>query len=140
MSGTPISQFDLEIAARTAWMEARGEPYDGECAVIWTFRHRLARPKRFGQTLAAVCLQPFQYSCWNTRDPNRQAMAVLADDDPELVRFRTIVDAIFQADMALDPVAQACFYYARGTPEPDWAFDKTPCAEIGNHLFFNTVL
>jgi hypothetical protein len=79
--------FALEIAARTVWQEARGEPEEGQRAVAHVIVNRL-RDGRWGKSLASVCLADRQFSGWNNSDPNRIAACTLPDDNASLARFR----------------------------------------------------
>ena len=55
------SYDDLLTMARTLWGEARGEPDSGKIAVAWVIRNRA---EKSGKSIADVCLQPHQFSCW----------------------------------------------------------------------------
>ena len=133
--------FDIEIAARTVLMEASGEPDEGQRAVAWAICNRHRTDKWYaGQTLAETCLLPFQFSSWNTEDRNRRRIARMADDDPTLIKARGMI-AEAMANSSADPSNGASHYYAKTLPlAPDWAKGKTPCAEIGAHLFFKDIL
>lgn len=131
--------FDLDIAARTVWMESRSEPVAGQRAVAWVIanRHKTARWYS-GHTLAECCLMAQQFSCWNTNDPNRISMSRLDDDDPTLLSMRSyVIDAM--AGTGTDPTFGATHYYASGIPTPPWAKDAAPTVQIGRHRFFNHV-
>jgi len=64
---------DLIIAAKTLWGEARGDSVEGRLAVAHVFMNRWRSTG--GQwakddTLAKTCLRPWQFSAWNSNDPN----------------------------------------------------------------------
>jgi len=126
--------FSLGVAARTVWMEARGEGEAGQRAVAHVLTNQLASG-RWGKSLASVCLLPFQFSCWNDTDPNRRAVLALADDDAALAAMAGYVaDALAGAT---DPTHGATHYYAQSLAAPPrWARGRTPTAEIGRHRFF----
>lgn len=132
-----VSATDLDIMARTLFGEARGEPTEGKIAVAWVIRNRLSRPKRFGSTIGAVCRQPYQFSCWNSHDPNLPKLKAVTLADPVFKECLQIATDVC-ADKIPDPTNGAQFYRAIGTPA-DWAIDHKPCAEIGAHEFFNDV-
>lgn len=134
-----MTDFDRELAARTTWMEARGEGASGIDAVAHVLVNRV-RAGRWGASLASVCLAPYQFSCWNTADPNRSAMAKLADDDAVLAQCRAAVGAALAG--AADPTGGATHYVTKAVLEqmaPPWTSAATRCAEIGHHVFFKNV-
>lgn len=135
-----MSDFQTEIAARTVWMEARGEGPSGLAAVAWVIANRLRSGRWYsGHTLAGCCLLASQFSCWNTHDPNRQAMAVLPETDPTLEQCRSLV-GIAVANQTQDPVEGATHYYDERLPSPpDWSVGAIPIRQIGHHLFFKGI-
>lgn len=125
--------WDEQIAARTLWQEARGEPYEGQRAVAHVLLNRL-KDGRWGKNLASVCLYPLQFSGWNAHDPNRRAVAALEDNDSELLSLLSILD---HAQGEIDPTEGAMFYYAPAiVGEPSWAKDMIFCGKFGSQMFF----
>lgn len=130
--------FAKEIAARTIWMEARGEGAIGEDAVAHVLLNRV-RAGHWGPNLASVCLAAYQFSCWNTADPNRWSVARLPDDDSALQACRDQLDL---AEGEADPTGGATHYLTRDVLEhgaPLWVNGATRTAEIGHHVFFKDV-
>jgi spore germination cell wall hydrolase CwlJ-like protein len=130
--------FSTEIAVRTIYGEARGEGAAGMDAVAFVLLNRLS-DGRWGKTLAAVCLAAFQFSCWNTADPNRVAMAKLEDGDPALDQAR---EALSCAGSGVDPTLGATHYVTAAVLEqgaPAWVSGATRTVQIGNHVFFKDV-
>lgn len=129
--------FAEQIAARTLWQEARGEPEEGQRAVAHVLVNRL-RSGRWGTSLAGVCLARKQFSGWNDNDPNRLPSCLLADNDPALIKFGGFLADALTGEP--DPTHGATHYYATSmaTP-PAWAIGQTPSAEIGNHRFFRGI-
>ena len=125
--------YDTELATMTVYMEASGEGPEGMKAVAYVLvnRHNVHEA-----TLAAVCLRPFQFSCWNTDDPNRARIAALRDEDPTLAEAEHAVTTAINGSEP-DPTLGATNYYASSmrTP-PDWAKRMTFTVEIGKHRFF----
>ncbi|HZZ81618.1 MAG TPA: cell wall hydrolase [Gemmataceae bacterium] len=131
--------FDIEMAARTCWMESRGEGQAGMQAVAWAIVNRHDKGKWYsGHTIAECCLMPFQFSCWNTNDVNRVEVARLPDNDTVLDMCRHYVQAAMLY-AGPDPTDGATHYVADTIPLPDWAAKATQTAHIGNHLFFKDV-
>lgn len=144
--GAEVSDFDLDQVALTVWAEARGEPMRGQVGVIWVILNRWRQPGWWSRqrgdgiaddTLAAVCRDPWQFSCWNPSDPQSQQ---LHDPDtlqrPDVQKIRALVQATL-AGQHLDPTGGADHYctiaIARWTR---WARSRKPVALIGNHLFY----
>lgn len=127
--------FDHDVAARTVWMEARGEPLDGQAGVAHVLYNRL-KDGRWGKTMTAVCLSPNQFSGWNTDDPNRAAMSQLTED-----ALATMLSMIQYAQVGFDPVKGATHYYNPKiiTKPPAWVKGATLVGQFGNHLFFKDV-
>lgn len=138
---------DISTLARTLWGEARGEGPQGMEAVAHVVFNRIAARSWWGRDVVSVCRKPWQFSCWNSNDPNAQRLLglTLADGD-----FRLAVDAARRVATADaqglrrlpdgDPTQGATHYYAPASvATPRWARGLTPCARIGRHLFFKGV-
>lgn len=127
-----VSNYDLEIAARTIWAESRGEPEEGQKAVAHVLINRLHSGK-WSSTLAGVCISRLQFSCWNQDDPNRLKMNELPSDDPLLTKFHYFLE---QAMTEPDPINGALYYYSISIPVPVWVKNLTFVKQIGNHRFY----
>ena len=141
------SDYDLQTMALTVWAEARGEPEEGQRAVAWVIRNRYEHPgwwsrdRRDGipdDTIAAVCRDPYQFSCWNANDPNRARL-----DDPATLRtltymrIRALCRDVLEATAQEDPTHGADYYCTRAVANKTaWARGKTPVATIGHHQFY----
>ncbi len=123
--------FALEIAARTVWQEARGEPEEGQRAVARVIVNRL-KSGRWGKSLASVCLWDRQFSGWNNTDPNRIAACTLPDDNPALARFKDFLNGAMNGGH--DPTEGATHYFNPKIVNPPWATGKK-FVQIGNHHF-----
>lgn len=133
-----MTPWDMDTWARTVWMEARGEGYEGMRAVAHVIHNRWksGRWKFHGKTsVGLVCLGDRQYSAWNAdrTDDNREAMAVLDDNDAVLQQSRAIVRAVLTGDS--DPTGGATHYFAPPAA-PGWADGAKLTAEIGRHRFY----
>lgn len=147
MSYNPLD--DLDVMALTVWAEARGEGIKGQSAVAWVIRNRWENPRWWSRdrdaipddTIAAVCKDPFQFSCWNPNDPNRARL-----DDPKILleghvkNIRLICEKVLRSEIP-DPTDRSDHYcttkIARYT---NWARGRKPVAIIGNHSFFRLEL
>lgn len=127
---------DVDVTARTLYGEARGQPLDGIIAVASVIVNR-ARRGMYGDGPAGVCLRPWQFSCWNPRDPNR---VIIERMQPGNFVFDVcrLVGSLVIRGLLPDPTGGATHYHTKGVA-PDWSRGKTPSAVIGDHLFFNDI-
>ena len=136
------TSIDAEILtlARTLYGEARGEPKEGIEAVANVILNRV-RSERYPKTVAKVCLQRLQFSCWNDSDPNRRKIAKLMPGDNPI--FDMILEIAARAVLGGLPllVAGALHYHAKNV-NPSWVRNSpgaTLVARIGNHLFWSGI-
>lgn len=134
------SSWDVEIAARTVWGEARGEGDAGMAAVAAAIVNRQRVGKWFSTaTLAGCCLYPFQFSSWNLGDPNLEKLLRLPESDPLLGVCREAVLAAI-AGNSPDPVMGATHYYSDTISPPNWTASPAVFeVKIGHHLFYRNV-
>ena len=144
------SAWDIEIAARTVWGEARDQGVSGQLAVAWAIVNRHAVGKWYSSaSIAACCLYPYAFSSWNVGDPNLPQILHLPETDNGLAGCRAAVNAAINGAQ-VDPTGGATHYYVAGSPEPSWvtginaqgvqvAAPALFCVQIGAHLFFKGV-
>lgn len=133
----------IDILARTLWGEARGEPVRGIEALAALVMNRVRRAERrggdywWGHSIQSVCLKPWQFACWTPATANRTKLEKVTEKDR---RFRVCLRVARRAAAGVldDPTHGATHYHARSLLPP-WARGRTPCAEIGAHLFYNDV-
>lgn len=132
-----VAGRDIEVTARTLYGEARGQPLDGIIAVACVVMNRARKGGWWGDAPAAVCLAPWQFSCWNARDANRP---IIERVQPGNFIFDVcrLVASLAVRGLLPDPTGGATHYHTKGVA-PDWSRGKTPCAVIGNHLFFDDI-
>ena len=141
---------DHQVLALTMWAEARGEAVEGRIAVGCVVRERVRDP-RWPDTYREVCLQTWQFSCWNTSDPNHA----------KLMRLATLflADFAIRSSTPLDPMLRECLYLAEGViggqildrvgranhyltrtllerHPPAWTAGQVPVARVVGHAFF----
>lgn len=141
------AQRDEIIITLTAYGESRSEGAIGIRAQIHSVINRHKVGRWYSEpTLAATCIRAFQYSEWNTSDPNRLAGCIVPMSDQYMALCnQEAVDALSGASQ--DPTGGATHYYAAGTPEPTWVPGDitknippaTFCGQIGKHLFYKDV-
>ena len=110
MQPTPYENLsDLELLTLCVWREARGEPFDGKRGVAHVIRNRVYGPVHWwGRDWHSVVLHPWQFSSFNTSDPN--AYEWPSDTDPS---FESCVQAVgpVYAGEDEDLTNGATFYY-----------------------------
>lgn len=131
---TALIASDLEIAARTIFGEARGQPYAGQKAVAHVIINRWKRNGVDG-TIASTCLRWKQFSCWNPGDPTRAKMTDATWDD---ARLREALRAFLEAMDEEDFTGGARWYHTV-VVSPSWSRGKQPVLTIGDHAFFNDI-
>lgn len=129
--------IDPEIwAVLTIIQEASGENSEGMIAVGEVIRKRM-RLKLFSDgTVPGTVLRPYQFSGWNTTDPNRIRVSLSKINDPIVVKAITA----WENSRVTSHSNGATHYHSRKIKSPDWAAGKTSCASIGNHIFYDLSL
>lgn len=130
---------DVEILARTIYGEARGEPILGKEAVASVILNRIKRAQKaggkywWGATIKMVCLKPWQFSCWNRKDVNREKILSVTKNNRNFqICLRIARKAI--AGQLKDRTEGATHYHATAVA-PIWARGRMYAAEIGRHHF-----
>jgi N-acetylmuramoyl-L-alanine amidase len=134
---------DVSILGLTLYGEARGEPIEGIVAVAHVVNNRRTDAKsRWPKTFREACLQKYQFSCWNPKDPNRATLAALArkllakQPTPELDECAWVALGI-EARALRDNSHGANHYHAVSlVPRPSWAQAHIPVTQIKRHLFY----
>lgn len=125
---------DRAWGVMTVWQEARGECYLGKVAVAEVIQRR-AKNKFFSDgTIPGTVLRRFQFSGWNTQDPNRVPASLIDSNDPQVVECMKAWDEA----AAGSNIVPECMHYYNGKAldrEPLWAHNAKIVAEIGNHKF-----
>jgi N-acetylmuramoyl-L-alanine amidase len=128
---------DQEIIAKTAWAEARGDGNEGMTAVINVIQNRLLSGiSWWGNTFRSICLKPYQFSCWNSGDPNLAKLLAVSDDDPQYQAALSIADRAMAGD--LPDITGGADSYERIGADAFWAATLTPTKTILHHNFYNT--
>jgi cell wall hydrolase len=125
---------DDVIAQLNIWMEARGEPYEGKVAVGEVIMNRL-KNGWWGKTATEVVLSPYQFSGWNTNDPNRIKALLLDDSNPQ---YQECIKA-WQAVKQGSNLTKGALYYfnPKVVKTPTWATPQKLLAKVGNHQFYS---
>ena len=129
---------DVLILAKTIYGEARGEILLGQYAVAHVVLNRKNDHRWHNMSLAGICLQRAQFSCWLPSDPSCAILQNLHAESPRLAPMIIIAQAVI-AGTHDDPTHGATHYHAVSIDAPRWARGKTPCARIGHHLFYRDI-
>lgn len=139
----PSKGLEQEILtlARTLYGEARGEPRDGIEAVANVIMNRVRSP-RYPNTVSKVCLQPWQFSCWNHNDPNRNKIRSLKKGSGGV--FDSILDIASRAVRGLldDKTSGAQHYHAKSIATPLWVLTSPKARialRIARHIFYTGI-
>lgn len=134
---------DIDTLARTIYGEARSGGRTLMSAVASTILNRVAKQTWYGLTISEVCKKNngkgiYQFSCWNAADPNCEVINDVDDTDMIFCVAQVVAEMAVNGKLA-DNTNGATHYYSSYIPEPHWAAGHTPCAAIGNMLFFNDI-
>ena len=137
-----------EIFALTLYGEARGEKVEGQIAVANVIMNRLKHYPSKYKTVADVCLEKEQFSCWNESDPNYSVLEALSQQmiknnimETTLRQCLYIARGVLGGNF-LDNTKAALHYLTNNlfnsNKRPSWAANPSnPPITIGNQVFFN---
>lgn len=128
---------DVQIFARTIYGEARGEYKKyGRQALEAVGLVIMNRSKQRKQTITKVCLQPYQFSCWNEGDPNKEKILSVTTADKTFIVCLEVAGDLIGGKIS-DFLNGANHYYSDTMKEPPyWAKGQKPVAKVGHHIFF----
>lgn len=131
-----VTQDDIDTLARTIYGEARGEDIEGKFLVAEVILNRWSTEYRGMKTITAVCHDPWQFSCWNKSDPNREKLLAVTVDTKV---FRECMAAGLLAMDAKPRLPKLTRHYCTGAVNPNWAEGKEPCLVNGRHRFYEAI-
>src|SRR5215471_9766039 len=121
----------ITVTALTVAMEAAGESYEGKLGVAYVISNRARNDNK---SLSDICLQPYQFSCWNTDSPTRTNLDQI-EEETMAECLKAVLDAWYE--LVDDPTNGADHYLnlAVCDPPPSWYDPDAVTATIGNHTF-----
>lgn len=130
---------DEVLLARMIFGEARGCSDKEKIAVAYTALNRVEKKSWYGKDLKGVILKPWQYSCFNENDPNREKLKDPETQEPVAwKRCLEIAKGVLNKEYA-DPTRGATHYFNPRYADPYWknSPNMTQIGQIGNskHLF-----
>ena len=121
------SATDAEIVAATIILEAGGEYSPNALRAVNEVIQNRAIKRRIAPS--EVCLQRFQFSCWNIK-PNRPALLAKAQRHP---RYSQALQIALSAPTNYTNGAD---HYHADYCNPYWAKSMTVTVKIGRHIFY----
>ena len=114
-----VTEDDIDMLAALAWHEARGEPFDGQVAVVLTALNRCLSPE-FPDTVEEVVFQKYG-DVWQF-----SPAPYLWTAEPTQTQYDAVYTALHDTDYLLP--AEAVFFSTK-------AYNDNIVAVIGNHIF-----
>ena len=133
----PAKKENIDILARTAWGEARGEGMQGMQAVCNVVMNRVKKNNWFGKSPKEVCLKKSQFSCWNKNDPNYAQLTKVDETDKNFATAKQLATLAVAGGLA-DITGGATHYLALKSLKtvPSWTKNMKVVSTIGNHTFY----
>lgn len=137
----PYTEHDLDIMTRTLVGEAEFKDIDDAQAIANVIVNRIRLPN-WPDSAAEVCLQPWQFSCWNKADPQRSRILAMDKGNSWFLSCLGIARQALDGTL-VDQTGRATHYWATYIQEPRWAKGKTPSysntAGKYTHHFYNDI-
>lgn len=141
-----VSDEDFDNYWRTLYGEIRGYPVNDIIAVAWCIRNRVeidlhkdGKADWWGEGFTGVTRKPYQFSCWNMTDPNRQKIIHVLPTDAHARIAQLVAGAVLSGTMP-DPTDGCTHYYNPSVvDEPKWARGKQMHRRIGPHNFYRDI-
>ena len=127
------------LAVITIWMESRGEPWEGKLAVAEVIRNRMRQKYSSDGTVSGTVLRAFQFSGFNTQDPNRIPSFRIDGDDPVVQECEK---AWRESEHTLEirsSITKGAVLYLNPTivtQKPKWVDLSVEVARVGPHVFY----
>jgi spore germination cell wall hydrolase CwlJ-like protein len=139
-------QKELTLLGLVIWGEARGESRLGQYAVGFTILNRWKKQSWYGKSISEVITLPYQFSCMNPKDPNRQKMERLKNIQSwrESIRIahriytydqETLIRAVTD-DKRIQVLFREAMHFHTKQITPFWASAFDPLGDLGNHIFY----
>lgn len=138
-----ITKEDIIVLAQTIYGEARGEYHKkggglpSLIAVGNVIFNRANQGTRFGTSISEVCKKPYQFSCWNPSDPNKQLIETKRPDCGDMIfdLCYKVAESILTLNWP-DLTKGSNHYHAPLKKLPAWAMGQKILIQIGSHSFY----
>lgn len=128
---------DYKWIVLTIAQEASSQSFDGKVGVAEVIRNRMITRYNSDGTGLGTVLAPYQFSGWNSKDPNRVRVGRL-DKDSKVIK--DCIAAWLKASISRSNLTQgANLYHAISMdPYPSWVYSPkvTMTTQIGDHIFY----
>ena len=130
----PLTKDEQTIAI-TLMGEARGEKSAGMYAVACVIQKRADERKL---TLAQVCKEKWQFSCWNEGQEKYIDLMkrLLKSNTTEAKYAKKLARAMCAGGRLVQGFTGHANHYHAGYVTPNWSKGKRPVRAIGKHLFY----
>jgi len=126
---------DIDTLARTLMGEAKPNDMTSATAIACVIMNRVHFPN-WPDSAGEVCLQSWQFSCWNENDPNRaRIMAIGASSKWFRECTQIAADAV---NGKIDDFTIGATHYHMPSVSPKWARKKVPCYRH-THMYYNDI-
>jgi len=125
----PTRMSDHEILSKTIYLEARGECEEGQ---EWVGHVIMNRAEKRGLSIAQVCLEPYQFECWNNLKPSD-----LRIGEPRAYELAQRI-ARKVMNRSHDPTGGSDHYNNPSKENPAWMKNVEKVREIGSHWFYRS--
>jgi N-acetylmuramoyl-L-alanine amidase len=134
-----MTNHDIDILARTLYGESRGEysqvGLGAFIAIANVVMNRFQEKKKYGASLAEICLKPWQFSCWNKNDPN---FPLLQEETlNEIPLFHIAQNVARKVSYGLWPdLTRGSNHYHAISCQPSWIQAGELKLRLGEHVFY----
>jgi len=131
---------DMMIFGKTLYFEAGSTCGIQEVlAIAWLIRNRVEGKKWFGNTYQAVCLKPWQFSCWNGKTLE-QIEKIDLNGKFRWAMCLMVAEFVMMAPAKMRPewMGRSVYYYEPTLCSPKWARKMKrmyPVLKL-KHIFF----
>lgn len=133
-----VTDHDIDTLARTLYGEAVPRDHEDATAIAHVILNRVALPN-WPSKIAAVCKQPYQFSCWNANDPNLgRITSVERGENDWFDQCVKLAEKVARKRETVDPTYRSTHYHTPAVT-PAWSRKKTPVYETAGHMFFNDI-
>lgn len=127
---------ETQWAVMTIMAEARGESFLGKMAVAEVIKNRAKTLFFSDGSICSTVLWPYQFSSWNTTDPNRITVGKLKSNDPIVLECLRAWNKVIGSET--DITHGAVMYHAESIT-PKWVNDFMFTTQIGRHKFYKRI-
>jgi spore germination cell wall hydrolase CwlJ-like protein len=93
----------------------------------------------WGNDYASVCRAKYQFSCWNSNDPNFPFLSGSRDIPKSEYQECEAAALLVLANYLPDFTLGATHYYAKSIAAPAWTKGATRTIQVGSHIFYKDV-